>query len=63
VISPGLTLGPGALTGNYVGLAADVAAGLGAGANALIGGNNSVSADVGINLAAGILREYVPFGR
>ena len=29
--------GPGALTGNYVGLSADVAAGLGAGANALIG--------------------------
>jgi Protein of unknown function (DUF992) len=55
-----LTLGPGALTGNYVGLAADVAAGLGAGANALIGGNKvvlqplSVSGDIGINLAAGI---------
>ena len=60
VLSPGLTRGPGALTGNYVGLSADVAAGLGAGANALIGGNKvvlqpvSVSGDVGINLAAGI---------
>jgi hypothetical protein len=60
VLSPGLTRGPGALTGNYVGLSADVAAGLGAGANALISGNKvvlqpvSVSGDVGINLAAGI---------
>ena len=60
VLSPGLTRGPGALTGNYVGLSADVAAGLGAGANALIGGNKvvlqplSVSGDIGINLAAGI---------
>jgi hypothetical protein len=34
--------GPGALTGNYVDLSADVAAGLGAGANALIGGNKVV---------------------
>jgi hypothetical protein len=60
VLSPGLTRGPGALTGNYVGLSADVAAGLGAGANALIGGNKvvlqplSVSGSIGINLAAGI---------
>jgi Protein of unknown function (DUF992) len=56
----GLMRGPGALTGNYVGLSADVAAGLGAGANALIGGNKvvlqplSVSGNIGINLAAGI---------
>jgi hypothetical protein len=60
VLSPGLTRGPGALTGNYIGLSANVAAGLGAGANALIGGNKvvlqplSVSGDIGINLAAGI---------
>ena len=60
VLSPGLTRGPGALAGNYVGLSADVAAGVGAGANALIGGNKvvlqpvSVSGEVGINLAAGI---------
>jgi hypothetical protein len=60
VLSPGLTRGPGALTGNYVGLSADVAAGLGAGANALIGGNKvvlqplSVSGNIGINLAAGV---------
>lgn len=42
VISSDLTLGPGALTGNYVGLSTDVAAELGAGANALIGGNKVV---------------------
>ena len=42
VLSPGLTRGPGALTGNYVGISADVAAGLGAGADALIGGNKVV---------------------
>ena len=60
VLSPGLTNGPGSLSGNYVGLSADVAAGLGAGANALIGGNKivlqpiSVSGNIGINLAAGI---------
>lgn len=60
VLSPGLTLGPGALAGNYVGASAEVAAGVGAGANALMGGNKvvlnpiSVSGDVGINVAAGI---------
>ncbi len=60
VLSPGLTRGPGALTGNYVGVTADVAAGVGAGANALVGGNKvvlqplSVSGSVGVNLAAGI---------
>ena len=60
VLSPGLTRGPGALTGNYVGVTADVAAGVGAGANALVGGNKivlqplSVSGSIGVNLAAGI---------
>lgn len=60
VLSPGLTRGPGALTGNYVGVTADVSAGVGAGANALIGGNKvvlqplSVSGNIGVNLAAGI---------
>jgi ABC-type amino acid transport substrate-binding protein len=60
VLSPGLTNGPGSLSGNYVGLSADVAAGLGAGANALIGGNKivlqpvSVSGNIGINIAAGV---------
>jgi hypothetical protein len=60
VLSPGLTRGPGALAGNYVGATAEVAAGVGAGANALVGGNKvvlnpiSVTGEVGINLAAGI---------
>ena len=60
VLSPGLTRGPGALTGNYVGATAEVVAGVGAGANALVGGNKvvlnplSVSGAIGINLAAGI---------
>jgi hypothetical protein len=60
VLSPGLTRGPGALAGNYVGATAEVAAGVGAGANALVGGNKvvlnpiSVTGDIGINLAAGI---------
>ena len=60
VLSPGLTRGPGALAGHYVGATAQVAAGVGAGANALVGGNKvvlnpiSVTADIGINLAAGI---------
>jgi hypothetical protein len=59
-LSPGLTKGPGALSGNYIGATAEVAAGVGAGANALVGGNKvvlnpiSVTGDVGINLAAGI---------
>jgi hypothetical protein len=60
VVSPGLTRGPGALAGNYVGATADIAAGLGVGANALVGGNKfvlqpvSVSGIVGLNVAAGI---------
>lgn len=60
VLSPGLTKGPGSLSGNYVGLSADASAGVGAGANALIGGNKvvlqplSLSGNIGINLAAGI---------
>ena len=60
VLSPGLTRGPGSLSGNYVGASAAIAAGLGVGANALVGGNKvvlnpiSVSGDIGINVAAGI---------
>jgi hypothetical protein len=60
VVSPGLARGPGALSGNYVGVSASVAAGLGIGANALLGGNKvvlqplSVSGSVGLNVAAGI---------
>ena len=60
VLSPGLTRGPGALAGNYIGATAEVAAGVGAGANALVGGNKvvlspiSVTGDVGVDLTAGI---------
>jgi len=60
VLSPGLTLGPGSLAGNYVGASAAVTAGVGAGVNALVGGNKvvlnpvSVSGNVGINVAGGI---------
>ncbi|MGA8691014.1 MAG: DUF992 domain-containing protein [Methyloceanibacter sp.] len=60
VLSPGLTRGPGSLSGNYVGASAEVVAGVGASANALVGGNKvvlnplSVSGDVGLNVAGGI---------
>ena len=60
VLSPGLTRGPGSLSGNYVGASAEVAAGVGASVNALVGANKvvlnpiSVSGDVGLNLAGGI---------
>jgi hypothetical protein len=60
VLSPGLTRGPGALAGNYVGASAELVAGVGASANALVGGNKvvlnplSVSGDVGLNVAGGI---------
>jgi hypothetical protein len=60
VLSPGLTRGPGSLSGNYVGASAEVVAGVGASVNALVGGNKvvlnpiSVSGDVGLNVAGGI---------
>jgi Protein of unknown function (DUF992) len=60
VLSPGLTLGPGSLSGNYVGASAEVVAGVGASVNALVGLNKvvlnpiSVSGDVGLNVAGGI---------
>jgi Protein of unknown function (DUF992) len=60
VLSPGLTRGPGSLSGNYVGASAELVAGVGASANALVGGNKvvlnplSVSGDVGLNVAGGI---------
>jgi uncharacterized protein DUF992 len=60
VLSPGLTRGPGSLSGNYVGASAEVVAGVGASVNALVGANKvvlnpiSVSGDVGLNLADGI---------
>jgi hypothetical protein len=55
-------LGPGRLTGSYVGASASAALGPGIGANALIGGSRrsiilqplSVERAIGINLAAGL---------
>ena len=55
-------LGPGRLTGRYVGASASVALGPGFGANVLIGGSRrsivlqpiSVERSIGINLAAGL---------
>ena len=62
VIAPTADIGPGALSGDYGGVTADVAAGYGVGANALVGGSSdsivlqplSVEGIKGINLAAGI---------
>jgi Protein of unknown function (DUF992) len=60
VLSPGLTRGPGSLSGNYVRASAEVVAGVGASLNALVGANKvvlnpiSVSGDVGLNVAGGI---------
>jgi ABC-type cobalamin transport system permease subunit len=55
------TVGPRALTGNYIGASADAAIGVGGGANLLVGGNDrtvslqplSVKTETGIALAAG----------
>jgi Protein of unknown function (DUF992) len=60
VLSPGLTRGPGALEGKYVGGTAQVAAGPGVSANALVGTNKVVLNPIsgggatGLNIAAGI---------
>jgi len=62
VIAPTADIGPGALSGDYGGVTADVAAGYGVGANALVGGSSksivlqplSVEGIKGINIAAGI---------
>jgi hypothetical protein len=61
VLAPTSKLGPGALSGTYVGASADVAAGLGLGANALVGGGESISLQPlsftgakGLNIAAGL---------
>lgn len=62
VIAPTSDVGPGALSGDYGGVTADVAAGYGVGANALVGGSSksivlqplSVEGIKGINIAAGI---------
>ena len=62
VIAPSSDIGPGALSGKFAGVAADIAAGFGVGANALLGGSGrsialqplSVEGIKGINIAAGI---------
>jgi len=61
VFAPG-NVAPGALSGQYGGATAEVAAGLGLGANVLIGGGSgqvafqpvSVQGSIGLNVAAGI---------
>ena len=61
VFAPTAVIGPGDLSGQYVGGSASVALGLGAGANALVGGSaNSVAlqplsleGQVGVNIALG----------
>ena len=62
VFAPTANLGPGALSGNYVGATGSATVGVGAGANVLIGGSNStislqplsVEGNTGLNVAAGI---------
>jgi hypothetical protein len=62
VLAPTNQLGPGALSGKYVGASGDISLGVGAGANLLIGGSNktvslqplSVEGQVGVNLALGV---------
>lgn len=60
VLSPSLTLGPGVLSGKYVGATAQLAAGVGASANALVGTNKIVlnplsgGGATGLNIAAGV---------
>ncbi len=60
--APSSDIGPGALSGTYVGGSAQATVGVGAGANALIGGLNksialqplSLEGSKGLNVAAGI---------
>jgi hypothetical protein len=62
VFAPSDTVGPGALSGDYAGVSADVAAGLSAGANVLVGGSDrsislqplSIEGGTGVAIAAGI---------
>ena len=62
VLAPTNTLAPGALSGDYVGISADLAAGYGVGANALLGGYQqsvalqpmSIEGIQGLNIAAGV---------
>ena len=71
VFAPTRQIGPGDLTGNYIGISAGASVGLGLGANALIGGSNnsfalqplSVEGQSGINLAIGVADLELRFGR
>ena len=62
VFAPTANLGPGTLSGNYVGATGSATVGVGAGANVLIGGSNrtislqplSIEGNTGLNVAAGI---------
>jgi hypothetical protein len=61
VFAPG-NIGPGSLSGGYVGATASATVGVGAGANVLVGGGSgqialqpvSVEGSVGLNIAAGV---------
>jgi Protein of unknown function (DUF992) len=62
VFAPSANIGPGALSGNYVGATGSATVGVGAGANVLVGGSNrtislqpiSLEGNTGLNVAAGI---------
>ena len=62
VFAPSARLGPGDLSGNYVGAQGSAAIGIGAGGNVLIGGSDnsialqplSVQGQVGLSVAAGL---------
>jgi hypothetical protein len=62
VFAPSSNLGPGALSGNYVGATGSATVGVGAGANVLVGGSNrtislqpvSFEGNTGLNVAAGV---------
>jgi Protein of unknown function (DUF992) len=62
VFAPSANIGPGALSGNYIGASGSATVGVGAGANVLIGGSNrtislqpiSFEGNTGLNVAAGI---------
>src|ERR1700740_1436620 len=62
VFAPSANIGPGALSGNYVGATGRATVGVGAGANVLVGGSNrtislqplSLEGNTGLNVAAGI---------
>jgi hypothetical protein len=62
VFAPSANIGPGALSGNYIGASGSATVGVGAGANVLVGGSNrtislqpvSFEGNTGLNVAAGV---------